>query len=138
MKKALFLFSLILGLSVNTFAGNPYKVNQSSINEAFAVAKEVSLSDNDLANMHNSNFNAIAEGEQTREGYLVRAFFCGGIALHRQYMGSDWSKLWWKYFCIPVVGGVTACVDFWWVIFEQDALAKYKGNNSYMVWNESK
>jgi hypothetical protein len=39
------------------------------------------------------------------------------------------------YFCIPVVGGVTACVDFWWVVFKgDDALKKYKGSDKYMVW----
>ena len=136
MKKVIFILAVIIGISAESFAGNPYKVDANKVNKAFENASEIKINSVDVTNINNTTYNSLAAEEQTKVGYLVRAFFCGGIALHRQYMGSDWSKLWWKYFCIPVVGGVTACIDFWWVIFEEDAFAKYKGNDAYMVWNQ--
>jgi hypothetical protein len=35
-----------------------------------------------------SNLNSVAADEQTKSGYLVRAFFCSIIGLHRSYMGT--------------------------------------------------
>jgi hypothetical protein len=50
-------------------------------------------------------------------------------------MGSDWNQLWWKYFCIPVAGGVANLGDFCWVLFSGNkALSKFKGTNKWFVW----
>jgi hypothetical protein len=77
---------------------------------------------------------SFAVNDQDKVGYLLRCWFCGGIALHRYYMGTTEGFMWALYCCVPVVGGVAQLVDFFWVIFEDDALSKYKNNNKYLVW----
>ena len=72
---------------------------------------------------------------QSLDGGCHRAFFCGGIALHRDYMGTGGKSMWWFYLCVPVAGGVDACVDFWWVVFKgSEAMDKYKDNSKFFVW----
>lgn len=138
MKKILSLLTM-LSTSACLFAStSPYKVNDAAIDQLFAQSQDISLSlsgDMTLVNMNQPAAVQIAGSGQTVGGFLLRWFFCGGIALHRKYMGSDWGSLWWKYFCIPVAGGVAACGDGLWVLFSgKKALSKYKGNDKWFVW----
>ena len=137
MKKLLFVLGFF-AVSSFAFAGtDKYKVNDAAVDQMFAQSTDISSSIADEMSIVSINQPAAVQagGGQTVGGYLIRAFFCGGIALHRHYMGGDWGSLWWKYFCIPVAGGVAACGDFWWVVFKgNSALSKYKGNDKWFVW----
>ena len=138
MKKLLFALGFF-AISSFVFAGTEnYKVNDAAIDQLFAQSQDISSSMADEMTMASMNQHVAApavKGGQSVGGYLIRCFFCGGIALHRHYMGGDWGKLWWKYLCVPVVGGVAACGDFWWVVFKgNSALSKYKGNDKWFVW----
>ena len=138
--KKLLLIAGFLGAGLLSFAGNveKYKVNDAAVDQMSAQSQDVSSSFADemtLANMNQPVGAEVAKGGQSVGGFLIRCFFCGGIALHRAYMGSDWGKLWWKYFCIPVAGGVAAYGDFCWVLFTgNSALSKYKGTDKWFVW----
>ncbi len=127
---------------VNAVAGNNYKVDDTAIDQLFEQSVDVSYTANeDFATLNSenltSNLSSVnAAGEKTVGGFLIRAWFCGGFALHRYYMGTGGKQLFWYYFCIPVVGGVTGCVDFWWVVFKgQEALSKYADNPKFIVWS---
>ena len=137
MKKLLFVLGFF-AVSSFSFAGtDKYKVNDAAVDKMFAQSQDISSSVADEMSVASINQPAAVQtaGGQTVGGYLIRCFFCGGIALHRHYMGGDWGSLWWKYFCIPVAGGVAACGDFWWVVFKgNSALSKYKGNDKWFVW----
>lgn len=137
MKK--FLLSLgFFAVCSLSFAVEKYKVNDAAVDQMFAQSKDVSSSIMDemtLMGMNSSSAVQAPAGEQSVGGFLIRAFFCGGIALHRHYMGGDWGSLWWKYFCIPIAGGAAAIGDFCWVLFSgSDALSKYKGSDKWFVW----
>jgi hypothetical protein len=95
---------------------------------------EISFEQKMNADFGTMNLNLKASDTKTRAGYLVRAFFCGSIALHRYYMGTNKKAMWAMYFCIPVVGMVDVFVDFWWVVFDKDAMNKYANNDKYIVW----
>jgi len=130
--KKLFLFFTATAMSATmAFAGNDYKINDANIDNMFANADEISFASNDFGG---TNFMTPAGPEKTKGGYLVRAFFCGGFALHRSYMGTAGKTLWYMYLCIPVVGGVVGCVDFWGVVFGSIDFNKYKDNGKYIVW----
>jgi len=139
MKKLLFALGFF-GISLFSFAGSgeKYKVNDAAIDQMFAQSQDISSAvagEISVASMNQPTMNVAGGSSQTVGGYLLRCFFCGGIALHRHYMGGDWGKLWWKYLCIPVAGGVASCGDFWWVVFKgNSALSKYKGNDKWFVW----
>src|ERR1700741_4226675 len=138
MKKAV-LFIFIMITTAFTVKGAKYKLNENKIDFVLSNSPEVSL--NELAAGPGSFLNSrtksvlnLQEGETTRNGYLIRACFCGAIALHRTYMGTNGKKLWWFYCCIPKVGPIDAGVDFWWVVFDKKAQEKYKNNDEFFVW----
>lgn len=126
MKK---LFTLLTALVLTTslaLANNEYKINDEAIDNLFENAEEVSFtsSANNLLSL------TAPAPEITKSGFLLRAFFCGGFALHRSYMGTGGKSLWYLY-CWNCVGGI----DFWWVVFKGDeAMNKFKDNGKWIVW----
>lgn len=139
MKKI--LLSLVFACSLVIFAKaetDPYSLDEVNIEALFASAQEVGLDNASL--LSDFNLNTVvgsSVANVTVGGFLVRAFFCGFVALHRSYAGTGGKKLWWMYLCIPVVGQVNVFVDFWWVVFKgESALSKYQNNGKYIVWIE--
>jgi hypothetical protein len=138
MKKLVIISGLLFAFTGSSFASG-YKLDEASVDNLFATANDVTLTAaveaQDLSNAFGTS--SVTADAKTVGGFLVRAFFCGGFALHRSYMGTGGKTLFWHYFCIPVVGGVTACVDFWWVVFKgEDAMNKFANNSKFMVWND--
>jgi len=136
MKKLVLVLGLALGIGFGAQA-NKYKMDETKLTQTFENSQEVTFSemyaaDFSAANVNNLNLNA--GGEKTRGGYLLRSFFCGGIALHRYYMGTGKKHMWALYFCVPVAGGVAACVDFWGAVFNADFYKKYENNDKWFVW----
>ncbi len=133
MKKLLFFFAIIFGISFQATASK-YKINEANVEKTFSMSTEVSFEEKfsqaDFSAINNIN----VKGGTDRTGYLLRSFFCSFIALHRYYMGTGKKHMWAYYFCIPIVGGVTGCVDFWWSVFESDAHNKYANNDKFIVW----
>jgi len=136
MKKILSILALALG-SVTFAYSNKYQLNEKQVEDAFSKSTEVSYTE-----MFSSEVNSLSlittemrsGGTKTRGGYLLRSFFCGGIALHRYYMGTNRGAMWALYFCVPVAGGVAACVDFWGAVFDADFYQKYENNDKWFVW----
>ncbi len=134
MKKFFLILAAVAGLSFSQQSFASYRVDENAIEQQLAGAEDVSLSASEEASALMSN-SQISE-EKTVGGFLIRAYFCGGFALHRYYMGTGGASLFWYYFCIPVVGGGTACIDFWYVVFKgKEALNKYADNAKFWVWN---
>ena len=137
MKKLLFILGFFAVSSFAFASTEKYKVNDAAVDQMFAQAQDISSSvagEMTLVNLNQPTVQMTAGG-QTVGGFLLRSYFCGFIALHRKYMGGDWSQLWWKYLCIPVASGVANLGDFCWVLFKGgSALSKYKGNNKWFVW----
>lgn len=138
MKKLLAIVCLGLGLSFSANA-NKYKMSDAQIESTFSTSQEVSFDEMYAGASVNagdviSGTNMSKGGEKTRGGYLLRSFFCGGIALHRYYMGTGKKHMWALYFCVPVAGGVAACVDFWGAVFDADFYKKYENNDKWFVW----
>lgn len=136
MRKFKFIFAFALGC-ISFANANNYRLDEEKVESAFASGVEVTFdqmftSQNLVGSANFSNLGA--EGEKTQVGFLLRAFFCGSIALHRYYMGTTRDAMWAMYCCIPVVGGINAFVDFWWAVFVSDAYTKYANNDKYIVW----
>ena len=135
MKKTLFALLAFASLSFSQFSVASYRIDENAIDMQMAAAEDVSMEMSALsANFLNNN--QMPADEKTVGGFLLRAYFCGNFALHRYYMGTGGAQLFWYYFCIPVVGGGTACIDFWYVVFKgKEGLSKYENNSNFWVWN---
>jgi hypothetical protein len=135
MKKLILSFALALGISA-TASANKYTLDENQVDNMFANSTEISFEQKMSSELSMINEAMIVKGSdtKTRGGYLLRAFFCGGIALHRYYMGTNKKAMWAMYLCIPVFGGINGCVDFWWVVFDKEAMDKYANNDKYVVW----
>jgi hypothetical protein len=136
MKKIALALGLALGVSFGAQA-NRYKIDEVQLAQTFEKSQEVSFDEMYDSKMNFGESTKMKAGDsKTRGGYLVRSFFCGGIALHRYYMGLNDTKNWmWAfYFCVPVAGWVDNFVDFWWVVIDKDAMSKYENNDAIFVW----
>lgn len=136
MKILLFKIMFVAGILVTNFASaNTYKVDDAAVDQMFSSADDVTFSASEEAYALMNPAQTAVKGDKTVIGFLVRAWFCGGFALHRYYMGTGGKALFWYYFCIPVVGGVAGFVDFWWVVFKgEEAMNKYADNPKFLVW----
>ena len=137
MRKVLFILACVFAFSASTKANN-FKLDDAKVDAVFAQSEDVSAS---LINSENAsidamfNTSAVAKGgDQKVSGYLVRAWFCGFIGLHRYYMGCGDKPMWAYYFCIPIAGEIAIFVDFWWVVFNSSAMDRYKDNDKYWVF----
>ncbi|MFN7015009.1 MAG: hypothetical protein ACK4ON_12145 [Bacteroidia bacterium] len=134
MKKILLVFTMSLAVVGSALANN-YKLDENSVEAAFAASEDISLVASDEANtLALASVNGTFD-EPNKMGYLLRSFFCGFIGLHRSYMGTGGKTLWYYYLCIPIYGGIVNCVDFWGVVFKGDEQwNKYKNNPKFNVW----
>jgi len=136
MKKIILVLGLALSISSNANASK-YKLTDVQLEQNFKVSQEVSFEEMysaDLTALNLTGSKMSASSSQTRTGYLLRSFFCSSIALHRYYMGTEKNYMWALYFCVPVVGEVAGVVDFFWVLFDKDAMSKYSNNDKYLVF----
>lgn len=135
MKKFFLLLVATVSLTLSQQSFASYHVDENAIDQQFAIAEDVSFSASIEATEMLTSSQKVA-GDKTVGGFLIRAYFCGGFALHRYYMGTGGAPLFWYYFCIPVVGGGTACIDFWYVVFKgKEGLDKFADNSNFWVWN---
>lgn len=136
MKKLTLLLGLALGLNLSVFA-NKYKLNDAALNQMIEQSQEIIIDESNAADFSLTNtvdMQLSKADTKTRGGFLLRSFFCGGIALHRYYMGTAKKHMWALYFCVPVAGGVAACVDFWGSVFDKDFHQKFANNDKWFVW----
>ena len=126
--KKLYLLFFVSFLSVAVLASNPYKLDSDVISSAFDNATEVSLQD--------FNYNTVTlleDGDEpTMKGFIVRAIFCGGCAMHRSYMGTE--GMFTKYCWNPI-----GCIDGLSVLIKkEEAYNKYKDNDEWIVFKKDK
>jgi hypothetical protein len=132
MRKIILVLCLALSINLSA-ASSKYKLTDVQLEQNFKVSQEVSFEEMysaDLLALNLTGSKMSASGSQTREGYLLRSFFCGSIALHRYYMGTEKNYMWALYFCVPVVN----VVDFFWVLFDKESMSKFSNNDKWLVW----
>jgi hypothetical protein len=131
MKKLVLALALVIGAAGASFASN-YKLDEAAVESAFTASDDITLSVTESLGVE----AVAAEGELDKTQYLIRAAFCGIIALHRSYMGTGDKGLLLYYLCIPVANYVAIMVDFWGVIIKGDEFwMKYKDNPKFFAWN---
>ena len=140
MKKVFLLMALFGACSFSAIGKDAYRLDEVAVEQAFAQATDLSFTVENQELIASALGTAAgiaavpAEGDQTKFGFLVRAYFCGFIGLHRSYMGTNGKDLWYMYLCIPVYGPIVTFVDFWGVVFGALDYTSYKNNSKFNVW----
>jgi hypothetical protein len=132
MKKIILVLGLAFSISFSANASK-YKLTDVQLEQNFKVSQEVSFEEMysaDLTALNLTGSKMSASSSQTRTGFLLRSFFCGSIGLHRYYMGTEKNYMWALYFCGTIVGDI----DFFWVLFDKDALSKFSNNDKFLVF----
>jgi TM2 domain-containing membrane protein YozV len=129
----------MVAASFLTLSANEFKLDDQNIENLMSSASEYTVLEiqeaSTQSNIHSTSTVAF-KGSGDYTGYLLRAFFCGPFGIHRMYMGTgDKKNMWLLYTCTLGGGaGIGACIDFWWPVFERDALDKYTDNRKFWVF----
>ncbi len=144
MKKVLFFLIAILTLSFSAMAENRdvYTVDDSAIEQIFAEATDVTISDVQFfgsqvlgtPEMPGNQMQIVANPNPW--GAWAICWFLGEFGIHRHYLGT--SKPMWLYYTLTCGGifGVVTIVD--WVVLLvgaiQDDISSYCNNDSFFMW----
>ena len=144
MKKFILLFATVFAFAFNAMADtDPYVVDDNAIDQLFAEATEVSLSDiND--GFINSGI-LMPDAQNTNQAELKQAnpwgawaicWFVGGFGIHRHYMGTK-SSMWAIYtFTCGGIFGIVPVVD--WIVLLvgaiKDDIRDYCNNDQFFMW----
>jgi hypothetical protein len=140
MKKLLSIALVLAGLSMsNTTKASSYVLDEIAVTTTINNATEESLeSFTSVSNSESNNFTsatAVVKGDQSKGVFLVAAFFCGGFAIHRFYMGVNGKGgiIFLSNFCLF---GVPALIDFIYVLIDDSNFSKYDNSSEIFVWSK--
>lgn len=142
MKKVLLFAVAIFTLTFSSFAEvDPYVVDDNAIDQTFAQAAEINVSDmdaamfNDFGMSMNNNASAELNSANPWAAFAI-CWVLGGFGIHRHYMGtSQWMWAIYTFTC----GGIFGIVPFvdWVVLLVgaiQNNIGRYTNNASFFMW----
>lgn len=141
MKKIIFSLFAVLALGFSAMAdnGDAYTIDDNAIDQVFAEAAEMQISDMSLFSNDGIAMQSVANLNTATVnpwGAFVICWFLGEFGIHRHYMGT--SKPMWLYYTLTCGGifGVVVLVD--WVVLLigaiQDDISAYCNNDSFFMW----
>ncbi len=134
MKKLLLLSAFVGCLATASFASNArYIVDETAVDNLFAQSSDLSMAAAGMSVFElmapTSVTNLSADDEVTRKGFIVRTIFCGWLAMHRTYLGTE--GMFWKYFCTV---GVIPCGDLIYTLCKKENFDNFQGSDKWVVW----
>jgi len=113
-----------------------YRVNDKSVEDAFAAAKPVTLS---LTSSMTSTLLSPLSGQKvTAEKNVwlavVLNLFLGLIAVHRVYLGGTPILILGYLFTAGGIFGIVPLVDIVVLIINNENISKYINNNRFFMW----
>lgn len=141
MKKIIFSLFAVLALGFSAMAdnGDAYTIDDAAIDQVFAEAAEMPVSDMTLFSVDGITMPTAASlttKSVNPWGAWAICWFLGEFGIHRHYMGT--SKPMWLYYTLTCGGifGVVTVVD--WVVLLvgaiQDDISQYCDNDSFIMW----
>ena len=141
MKKIIFSLFAVLALGFSAMAdnGDAYTIDDAAIDQVFAEAAEMPVSDMTLFSVDGITMPTAAslttKGVNPWGAWAI-CWFLGEVGIHRHYMGT--SKPMWLYYTLTCGGifGIVTVVD--WVVLLigaiQDDISQYCDNDSFIMW----
>lgn len=140
MKKVFSTLLIICGLfiSLNSVKANSYVLDNSAVDNLFASATELNLNTVAFDGLNAMNFpqgTATLASDKNAIVAAVLAFFLGGYAVHRYYLGTK-GTMFFYYFCTcGGVFGVIPLIDFVMILVDNKDISKYCNNENFIMWN---
>ena len=141
MKKIIFSLFAVLALGFSAMAdnGDAYTIDDAAIDQVFAEAAEMPVSDMTLFSVDGITMPTAASlttKSVNPWGAWAICWFLGEFGIHRHYMGT--SKPMWLYYTLTCGGifSIVTVVD--WVVLLvgaiQDDISQYCDNDSFIMW----
>lgn len=135
MKKLLLIFSVLMVFAMGAKAN--YALDESRLNQAFANATEVQLASllesPSALNLAGVNTFYVASEKNAIVAALL-AFFLGGIAIHRYYLGTKATMILYYFCTCGGIGGIVPFVDFIVLLVDSNDISKYCNNEKFLMW----
>lgn len=136
MKKLILLFTVMFFCAAGLKAN--YSINNQSVDQLFSNAMEIHLTSFALASsnafdMANYGY-AFSSCDKNAIVAALLAFFLGGWAIHRYYLGTK-PTMFFYYFCTcGGIFGVVPLVDFIMLLVDNKDISKYCKNEKFIMW----
>ena len=138
MKKILLLVLVCtLGFAYNSKASSIYTVNDAAIETTLNLATPVVIQFSEAASMMLDPM-AISASKSDKNVWVavIFCYFLGGLGVHRVYLGSKGSMIF--YYIITGCGifGVVPIIDFITLLVHMKDISQYVGSNKYFMWSK--
>jgi len=134
MKKLFLLFAVVLFAGSMDAMASSYRVNDEAIetmlSAATAVAFDVTATPLFAAPMGGTAIMA----DKNPWIAVVLAFFLGGIAIHRVYLGGTPVLILGYFITFFGIFGLVPFIDFIVLIINNQDISKYVGSNKFFMW----
>ncbi len=135
MKNLILIFALFFGAKSFAIETN-YKLNDLSIDEKFAIAQELDLSAANLSDFK----SVVVDGSKNKMTAGLLGIFCGGLGLHRFYLGQGGAGAAYLIGSLCITGGgiaLTAALGFPLFAFNPIALLGLIDGIVYLVADDA-
>ena len=142
MKKIIFSLFAVLALGFSAMAdnGDAYTIDDNAIDQVFAEAAEMPISDMTLFSTDGitmpSTANLTSASVNPWAAFII-CWFLGPFGIHRHYMGT--SQPMWLYYTLTSclgVGFIVVTVD--WIVLligaVQGDISEYCNNDQFLMW----
>lgn len=137
MKKLVSVALVVAALSfTNNVIASSYVLDETVVTTTINNATEEAFNNVDFTAASQNTMlanNAIVKGDANKGVFLVTAFFCGFVSIHRFYAGitDNTGLIFLSNFCLA---GVPALIDFIYVLIDDANFSKYQNSGEVFVW----
>ncbi len=136
MKKILFTLVAVLFIFASQAKANNYYLNNSAVDNMFANATEVQVASL-LASANSNVYNLAGISVAAEKNAIVAAilaWFLGGFAIHRYYLGTKGSMFFYYFCTFGGIFGIVPLVDFVMLLVNSNDISPYINNEKFIMW----
>ncbi len=134
MKKILFIVSCFLLVGSLQANASNYRVNDDVVEQVLSAATTVAF-DVTATPLFAAPLGGTAiMADKNPWIAVVLAFFLGGIAIHRVYLGGTPVLIVGYFFTFFGIFGLVPFIDFIVLIINNQDISKYVGSNKFFMW----
>jgi hypothetical protein len=134
MKKLFLLFAVVLFAGSMEAAASSYRVNDEAIETVLSAATTVAFDVTATPLFAAPMGGTAIMADKNPWIAVVLAFFLGGIAIHRVYLGGTPVLILGYFITFFGIFGLIPFIDFIVLIINNQDISKYVGSNKFFMW----
>lgn len=134
--KKIFMLSLVgaMLLSISTMAStDKYRISDESVEAVFSASTLITTELSSAVSFGTLGTDAVL-AEKNPLVAIILAWFLGGVAIHRVYLGSKPILILGYAITACGIFGIVPIIDLVVLAINYDDISKYIGNNKYFMW----